>query len=202
MPTLIQHRRPVANPWRLVEDADSVRASLANGDATLVPLALWRTLRDELAAEAASGLASGLASGSASGTTRRARAAVLLEPGDAPAALAPDLARLALVAIRFPSFTDGRGYSAARELRERHGWRGPLMACGDVLRDQLLLLERCGFDTFRLRSGASIEDALAAFSDFSEHYQACAVRAPLFARRAARADAHAAAHTTAPGVAQ
>ncbi len=84
----------------------------------------------------------------------------------------PELGRLALIAIEFPKFTDGRGYSIARQLRERHSFLGELRAVGWVLRDQLLYLERCGFDAFELKAGKSIEGALEAFGEFTATYQA------------------------------
>lgn len=124
---------------------------------------------------------------------------VLLSPHDDPAMIAADLPRLALVAVTFPSFTDGRGYSIARLLRERHGWRGPLRAVGDVQRDQLFLLARCGFDGFALRDDQDADEALTAFDDFTEVYQAAADRRALFERRPASAavEAHTAGATRA-----
>ena len=86
--------------------------------------------------------------------------------------------------VNFPQFTDGRGYSIARLLRERYGWRGELRAIGDVLRDQLFYLSRCGFDAFALRDDQDPHAALTAFDDFSEAYQASVERPqPLFRRR-------------------
>ncbi len=81
------------------------------------------------------------------------------------------LASVPLVAIEFPKFTDGRGYSSARLLRERLGYKGEMRAVGEVLRDQLFYMARCGFDSFALKAGKDIEGALAAFDDFSVSYQ-------------------------------
>ncbi len=107
-----------------------------------------------------------------------------LEPADDPASVADRLQAVARVEVNFPSFTDGRGYSIARLLRERYGYRGELRAVGDVQRDQLYYLSRCGFDAFLLREDAGAGDALAAFDDFSEAYQASVERPqPLFRRR-------------------
>jgi len=107
-----------------------------------------------------------------------------LEPADDPAAVAHRLGGAARVEVNFPSFTDGRGYSIARLLRERHGYRGELRAVGDVQRDQLFYLARCGFDAYLLRDGDDAGAALAAFNDFSEAYQASVERPqPLFRRR-------------------
>ena len=96
----------------------------------------------------------------------------------------PDLQRLALIAIEFPRFTDGRGYSVARMLRQRHGYRGELRAVGWVLRDQVLYLERCGFNSFELKPGKPLESALEAFGEFTVTYQAAADDArPIYRRR-------------------
>ena len=107
-----------------------------------------------------------------------------LEPADDPARFADRLRTVARVEVNFPSFTDGRGYSLARLLRERFGYQGELRAVGDVQRDQLYYLSRCGFDAFLLREDGDAGDALAALDDFSEAYQASVERPqPLFRRR-------------------
>jgi uncharacterized protein (DUF934 family) len=88
--------------------------------------------------------------------------------------------------VNFPSLTDGRGYSIARLLRERYGYVGELRAVGDVQRDQLFNLARCGFDAFLLRKDEDADGALAALEEFSEAYQASVERPqPLFRRRPA-----------------
>ncbi len=107
-----------------------------------------------------------------------------LTADDEPAAAVPLLPQVALVAVDFPVFTDGRGYSTATLLRTRHGWRGELRAVGDVLRDQLRAMRRVGFDGFALRAGRDPYAALAAFDDFSEVYQGAADGPlPLFRRK-------------------
>ena len=109
-----------------------------------------------------------------------------LEPGDEPVAIVERLGRVARVEVNFPKFGDGRGYSIARLLRERHGYRGELRAVGHITRDLLFFLESCGFDAFELREGENPHEALAAFEDFSEAYQASVTRPlPLFRRRVA-----------------
>ena len=96
----------------------------------------------------------------------------------------PDLQRVVLIAIEFPRFSDGRGYSVARMLRDRHGFTGELRAVGWVLRDQLYYLERCGFTAFELKEGKSLESALEAFGEFSVTYQpATDDKRPLYRRR-------------------
>ena len=96
---------------------------------------------------------------------------VRLEPSDDPAAAAERIARAARVEVNFPKFGDGRGYSIARLLRERHGYRGELRAVGQVARDHLYFMERCGFDAFLLRDGEDPHEALRGFEDFTVAYQ-------------------------------
>jgi len=109
-----------------------------------------------------------------------------LEPTDDPAAFAEQLGRAARVEVNFPKFGDGRGYSIGRLVRERYGYRGELRAVGHITRDLLFYLESCGFDAFELRPGEDPQEALAAFEDFSEAYQASVARPqPLFRRRSA-----------------
>ena len=110
----------------------------------------------------------------------------VLEPTDDPARLAGSLAVMRVIAVNFPKFGDGRGFSIARLLRERYGYRGELRAVGEVGRDHLFAMAQCGFDAFELRAGEDAEEALAAFGDFSETYQASAAQPlPLFRRRSA-----------------
>jgi len=108
---------------------------------------------------------------------------VRLEPADDPASIS--LEGVARVEVNFPKFGDGRGYSIARLLRTRYGYRGELRAVGQITRDLLFFLESCGFDAFELREGEDPREALASFEDFSEAYQASVARpVPLFRRRA------------------
>lgn len=96
--------------------------------------------------------------------------AVRIEPGDDARALLPHLDRIALVEVNFPVYGDGRGYSAARILRE-HGYAGELRAVGDVLLDQLSHMRRCGFDSFAPEQPISAEAAEKAFATWPEVYQ-------------------------------
>jgi uncharacterized protein (DUF934 family) len=90
---------------------------------------------------------------------------------------------LPLIAIEFPGFKDGRGYTTARLLRDRFGFKGQLRAVGDVLRDQLFYMRRCGIDAYELKPGKDIQGALQAFAEFSVTYQGAADDPrPLFAR--------------------
>lgn len=163
MATLISRERIATDSWQWLEDPAAPLPAAAD---VIVPLARWTADRAALLA-------------------RPGRLGVQLSGGDDPAVIAEDLKVFGVVAVAFAQFTDGRGYSIARLLRERYGWRGELRAVGDVQRDQLYLLARCGFDTFLLREGEDAHAALAAFRDFSEAYQAAVDRpVPLFRRRA------------------
>ncbi len=109
--------------------------------------------------------------------------AVRVEPGDDARDLIPFLEQLRLVEVDFPSFMDGRGYSAARILREA-GYTGELRAVGDVLVDQLFDMRRCGFDAFAPAKGLDAADVEAAFTRWPEVYQAAADdRQPIWAKR-------------------
>jgi uncharacterized protein (DUF934 family) len=100
------------------------------------------------------------------------------------AELAPFVDRLALIALIFPKFKDGRAYSQARLLRERHGFRGELRAAGEVLRDQFQFLLRSGFDAFEVKKPADVAAFAQAAARFSVFYQPSADgRLPALRRR-------------------
>jgi uncharacterized protein (DUF934 family) len=85
--------------------------------------------------------------------------------------LAPYLDKLALVALVFPKFQDGRAYSQARILRERFGFRGELRATGQVLRDQFIFMQRAGFDSFEVKKEADAKVFSAVSKRYSVFYQ-------------------------------
>lgn len=114
----------------------------------------------------------------------RPRVGVLLEPGDDPATLEGDIANIPVIAVNFPKFTDGRGYSIAFLLRKRLGYRGELRAVGDVQRDQFFYMQRAGFNAFLLKDGKDPANALTSLRDFTTPYQASADgRPPVFRLR-------------------
>ena len=158
MPHLIKGGLVGDDRWTLVRDGE---ASLPSSP-TIVPLATWFAKRDEL--------------------RNRNDIGVWLAPADDPALLAGDAATLPLIAVDFPKFADGRGYSIARLLRERFLFKGELRAVGDVARDQLYYLHQVGFDAFLLRDGKDAQDALASLRDFTDGYQATNRRTPWFRR--------------------
>jgi len=162
MPLLIKDRAVIEDRWTLLRDAASL-ADVPIGAPVIVPLALWQAEHDVLAGRNAVG--------------------VWLKPSDDPDALAGDVGQLPLIAIDFPKFVDGRGYSSARLLREKYRFGGELRAVGDVLRDQLYYMRQCGFDAFAVRADR-IADAVGGLDDFSDNYQSTVERPiPLFRRR-------------------
>jgi uncharacterized protein (DUF934 family) len=165
---LIKDRKHAPDSWQLPEQGpDGTLPTIPTNGDVIVPLAAWQTQREQLLA-------------------RAGHLGVWLAEKDDPATIADDFGYFQLIAVRFPRASDGRGYSIGRLLRERHGWEGELRAIGDIQRDQLHFLARCGFDAFDLREGEDMQAALAAFDDFSETYQASVDQPlPLFRRRAA-----------------
>jgi uncharacterized protein (DUF934 family) len=139
------------DPWRFVADGDELPAD----GAAVVTAKRWTTERDRLLG-------------------RNAPIGVKLEAGDALDAIARDLDRIGLVAIDFPAFKDGRGFSSARLLRERYGYRGEIRAIGRVLRDALLYMLRCGFDAFDLTDKDPVAAWNEAVAEMSVFYQPAA----------------------------
>lgn len=157
---LINDARFVADGWQHLADDEAVPDA---GDVTIT-FARWTKERDALA-------------------TLPGRRIGLRIPNDvAPSAL-DDIGAVALIVLHFPKFTDGRAYSQARRLRQRLGYRGELRATGNVLRDQLLFMQRCGFDSFEVGERAVAEDWLGAFREFDVFYQPAADGRPWLAAR-------------------
>jgi len=102
---------------------------------------------------------------------RKAPLGVWLASSESPAALAKDLDRLALVALDFPVFSDGRAFSSARLLRERYGYAGEVRAIGDVLCEQLPFMIRSGFDRFEMKSPKALEEFRAVVGEVRVVYQ-------------------------------
>ena len=169
MASLIKERRVATDSWQRLERAAEGRGgALPDGGDVIVPLPLWLERRREL-------------------LHRPGRLGVWLDSHEAPEAIAGDVGRFDVIAVNFPKFQDGRGFSIARLLRERFHYKGELRAVGHITRDHLYYMEACGFDAFELRAGEDPEEALAAFGAFSEAYQASVAQpVPLFRRRLAR----------------
>ena len=109
---------------------------------------------------------------------------VWLDSDEEAEEIGEDVDNFQVIALNFPAFTDGRSYSNARLLRDRYRYTGELRAIGDVLRDQLFYLHRCGFDAFAIRADKDPYEALEGLKDFSVTYQASTDEPqPLFRRR-------------------
>ncbi len=145
----------------------------------LVPLAVWRARSQELLPRLAAGEL---------GIWMQTHELV-----EDLVASVDDLNALPVIAVHFPRFADGRGFTIATLLRIRYGYRNEIRAIGDVLRDQLFYMKRCGFNAYLIRRDRSAAEALASLRDFSEPYQG-AVDNPLPVwRRHARVGYHGAA---------
>jgi len=96
---------------------------------------------------------------------------VIIEPGETVDSLQPLLHRASYVAISFPKFSDGRGYSHARRLRKNLEYKGPIVSFGDVLRDQLMHMKRCGISAFIMRDDQDLSASLEVFERFPTYYQ-------------------------------
>lgn len=145
---LIKSGETVTDTWQFLPDD----APAPEGADVIVSLQRWRTERDALLA-------------------RDGRLGIRLRPDEPPRLVADDLHHFALVALEFPVFKDGRAYSHARVLRERYGFRGELRAVGEVLRDQLLFMARCGVDAFEVADGFAPEAWREALAEISVFYQ-------------------------------
>ena len=149
MPRLLRHGGLVEDDWQRLAPGEQD----FDGPKILVPLDTWLAHREALSGRAPQ------------------RIGIWFEGDQEPDVLEGDLARFDCIAIRFPAFTDGRGFSCARLLRERYRYRGELRAIGDILPDQLHYLWRCGFDAFELPDEVQLDTALACLAAFSSSYQ-------------------------------
>ena len=148
---VIKDKQVIDDEWILVRDTEN---DLQPGK-VILPLAYWQENRDALINE-------------------NEQHAVWIDGDTETEALLDDLDKFDLIALDFPKFKDGRSYTHARLLKQRYDYQGELRAIGDVLRDQLFYLLRCGFDSFQLREDKDAEAALKSFNDFTVRYQAAA----------------------------
>ena len=165
MRNIIKNKAVVADDWtvlRLNEEDAPESVAVPEGK-VIIPLKVWQTQRAAL--------------------EKRAELGVWIASSERPEELKDDLGRFKVVAVDFPKFADGRGYSIAYNLRARLAYTGELRAIGDVLRDQLFYMQRVGFDAFAVREDKNIHDALKGLTDFSEVYSnSWDKKSPLFRR--------------------
>ena len=157
---------PQNDRWQAAVDEDVPTPTPESGIDRLLTLEQWHAVREQW--------------------PQTMRAGVVV-PNDVDIeSLEADLPRLALIALQFPKWVDGRAYSQARLLRSRLRYRGEVRATGEVLVDMLPLLHRTGFDAVQLRADQSLESSQCALRFFADHYQGDVHETqPLFARRAA-----------------
>ncbi|MBA1193306.1 MAG: hypothetical protein K0S77_793 [Pseudomonas sp.] len=164
MQRIIKHQQIVDETWHLLPKEASFD-ELTNCDDYIVPLQLWRDHGHALKA-------------------RDGGLGIWLDSDEQAEEIGDDVHHFQVIALNFPAFTDGRSYSNARLLRDRYQYKGELRAIGDVLRDQLFYMARCGFDAFAIRADKDPEAALEGLKDFSVTYQAATDEPlPLFRRR-------------------
>ncbi len=164
---IIKGRDIVDDDWSVLklDEGQTPEAVDVPAGKIIVPLAVWLAQRESLSA--------------------RAQIGIWFAPDELAHTVKDDLDKFAVIAVDFPKFSDGRGYSIAFNLRRRLGYTGELRAIGDVLRDQLFQMQRCGFDAYATREDRSIHDALKGLTVFSETYQASVdTPLPLFRRQA------------------
>jgi uncharacterized protein (DUF934 family) len=165
MREIIKDKAIVSDDWTVLrlEPGSAPEAVDVPAGKFIVPLTVWEAQRSTL--------------------KKRADIGVWIASHERPEVLKEDLAQLPLIAVDFPKFSDGRGFSIAYNLRTRLGFEGELRAIGDVLRDQMFYMQRVGFNAFATRQDRSIQDALKSLYDFSEAYQAAwDLKSPLFRR--------------------
>ncbi|MGB1334017.1 MAG: DUF934 domain-containing protein [Porticoccaceae bacterium] len=161
MPQLLKDKRVIDDTWTVL-DTDS--QSLPEGD-ILLTYSQWQTFSEQL--ESHSGQIGVVIDGNA-------EIEDIIEP----------LLKLPLIAINFPKFADGRGFSLATLLRERYNFNGEIRAVGGFIRDQLYLLSRCGFNAFKFSEDTDLSEAAKSLEVFTETYQVSANQEePLFRRR-------------------
>lgn len=169
MAQLLKNSAVAVDTWQTLELAEGETpeaVALPSGD-IIFPLAVWQARKTEI-------------------ISTHKRIGLLLQPEERVEDLAADLDYFIVIAINFPKFVDGRGYSTASLLRQRYQYQGELRAVGDVLHDQLFFMQRVGFDAYALKDEKDAVYALAAgFSPFREAYQTSTSQPqPHFRRRA------------------
>jgi uncharacterized protein (DUF934 family) len=165
MREIIKDKAVVNDDWTVVRlaEGDTAESFAVPAGKVIVPLTVWQAQRTALQS--------------------RADVGVWIASDQRPETLKDDVAKLPVIAVDFPKFADGRGYSIAYNLRARLGFEGELRAIGDVLRDQLFYMQRVGFNAFATRPDRNIHDALKGLTDFSDAYQTSwDQKTPLFKR--------------------
>lgn len=166
MPNIIKNKKVINDDWSILRLKDTNQPNniiIPSNKKVIVPLSVWQLQHTVL--------------------KKRSQIGVWLASHERFEVIQQDLTLFDVIAIDFPKFNDGRGYSIAYKLRTHYGYVKELRAIGDILRDQLFYLCRVGFNAFEVRSDKNIYDALKSFNDFSEKYQSSSdEKDPLFRR--------------------
>jgi uncharacterized protein (DUF934 family) len=163
MPKLIKNRQVVNNDWIIIESLDDLEKNLDKH--LFLPLNIWSALPESL-----------------SNKLEKGELGIFLNSDQNTDELPDNFKLASAITINFPIFTDGRGYSIARELRSLN-YQGEIRAVGEVLHDQLNAMQRCGFDAYELVDDKDEDNALKAFDDFTQKYQADFVdKRPIYQR--------------------
>jgi uncharacterized protein (DUF934 family) len=165
MREIIKDKAVIDDDWIVLrlEEGDAADSVAIPDGKVIVPLKVWQAQRNALEG--------------------RAEIGVWIASDERPEELKGEVEKFAVIAVDFPKFSDGRGYSIAYNLRARLGYEGEVRAIGDVLRDQMFYMQRVGFNAFATRPDRDIHEALKSLTDFSEAYQiSWDQKSPLFRR--------------------
>ena len=166
MQNLIKNGQVINDDWRILDKSSGLDAlSTSTKSSVIVPLNFWKLYRREI--EAYTG-----------------KLAIWLDSDELISDIKNQIGEFSVIALNFPVFSDGRSYTNARELRQSLNFEGEIRAIGDVLRDQIFYMSRCGFDSFLLRQDQDPRACIDALQDFQESYQSTSANQnPLFRRR-------------------
>lgn len=148
---IIKNRQIVSTPWRLDPDETSVGDTNESKTEKIISLESWLQLQE-------------------SNTSQENKIGVYLSPDQEVSEIAGDLEKIPVIALKFNSFTEGRGYSQAAELRQQYNYAGEIRALGATV-DNLSLMERCGINAFQFHEDENLQEALGFFEEIETVYR-------------------------------
>lgn len=147
---IIKNHKIVDDQWQYF--TEKFDTSMPPDGNIIITLKAWKTAKENL-------------------ITRQSKLGIKLNSDELLPEIVDDLDYFEIISLDFTPYKDGRHFSTARLLRERYHYKGEIRATGEVLRDQLLYMQRVGFDAFELGSNQDLNAALTAFNEFSTAYQ-------------------------------
>jgi len=160
---IIKNNAVIDNDWTIVTDP---AANILTKNKIVMPMSLWNKNIPAI-------------------NEHKESIGLLINHDDDLSQFQGNYADLIFIVVLFPAFSDGRGFSIGNLLRDRYGFKGELRAKGNIIRDQLYYLKRCGFDSFEFDSAVDLEAAKKSLDDFKNDYQISSNQPqPLFRRRA------------------